>query len=472
MVFSSLNFLFLFLTALLVCYFLLPVRFRSARNGILLAFSLFFYGYAGGKYLLLMLFSVAVNYISGLFVCQGSQRMRKTVMVLSVICNLALLGWFKYAMFTAGVLNDLGLSVPIPRVVLPVGISFFTFQGMSYVLDVYRGDAPVEKNPLWVALYISLFPQLVAGPIVRYITVAEEIRVRRENLDEFVDGAIRFLLGLSKKMLLANPLGQVADAAFATPLSQLSAGMGWLGMVAYGLQIYFDFSGYSDMAIGLGKMFGFHFLENFEYPYISKSVTEFWRRWHISLGTWFRDYVYIPLGGNRCVRWKQIRNILVVWALTGFWHGAQWNFLMWGLYYGLLLLGEKYLWGKWVEKLPTPLRHIYALLLVFFGWIFFRAESLPYAAGMIKVMFGLGSGGIADQAVYYLLQFKWELMIAVVAALPVKQWAERLLSKGEKSVPAEVIGLFGTRILALSLGFFSFVKLVSSTFNPFIYFRF
>ena len=472
MVFSSLNFLFLFSLGLLVCYFILPERWREGRNFVLLIFSLFFYGYAGMQFLPLMLISILINYSFGLLVCIQRMQIRKVFAMLAVAGNLALLGWFKYAMFTAEVLNNLGLSVPIPQVALPIGISFFTFQGISYVLDVYRGDAEAERNPLRVALYIALFPQLVAGPIVRYTTVASEICARHETVDDFADGVVRFLLGLAKKMLLANPLGQIADAAFATNIPNLSVAMAWLGVLAYTGQIYFDFSGYSDMAIGLGRVFGFHFLENFNYPYISKSITEFWRRWHISLSSWFRDYVYIPLGGNRCSCLKQIRNILLVWCLTGFWHGAEWTFLCWGLYYGILLMGERFVWGKVLDKLPTFLRRCYVLLLVILGWLLFRAESLPYAWGMLKVMFGLGGTGLAGQATYWLLEFRWELIAAVICAMPVKKWAEKLLDCNYDRKWAAVISICGPKVLALALGFLSVIKLVSSTFNPFIYFRF
>lgn len=472
MVFSSLNFLFLFFPCLLVCYFVLPERWRKGRNFVLLAFSLFFYGYAGMQFLPLMVVSILINYLFGLLVRIRKMRVRKVFAVLAVTCNLALLGWFKYAVFTAEVLNGLGLAVPIPQVILPIGISFFTFQGMSYVLDVYRGDAEAERNPLRVALYIALFPQLVAGPIVRYTTVASEIRARHETVDGFADGTVRFLLGLAKKMLLANPLGQIADAAFATSIPNLSTAMAWLGVLAYTGQIYFDFSGYSDMAIGLGRIFGFHFLENFNYPYISKSITEFWRRWHISLSSWFRDYVYIPLGGNRCSSLKQVRNILIVWCLTGFWHGAHWTFLCWGLYYGILLMGERFVWGKALDKLPAFLRHFYTLFLVVLGWLLFRAESLPYALGVFKVMFGLGGTGLAGQATYWLLEFRWELAAAAVCALPIKKWAETWLTRYRDCGWAVAVSAWGPKALALSLGFLSVVKLVTSTFNPFIYFQF
>ncbi len=473
MVFSSVSFIFVFLPALLVLYFVLPARFRGARNMVLLGFSLFFYAYGGPKFLLLMLTSIAINYVFGLLVAAGSDQKRKLAAVGSVVCNLALLGWFKYACFLATSLAGLGLPVPIPQITLPIGISFFTFQGMSYVLDVYRKDTAPERNPLLVALYISLFPQLVAGPIVRYSTVADEIRTRRETVDDFTEGAVRFLFGLAKKMLLANALGQVADAAFSTPAAQLSTAMAWLGLAAYTVQIYFDFSGYSDMAIGLGRMFGFHFLENFNYPYISKSVTEFWRRWHISLSTWFRDYVYIPLGGNRCSKGRHIFNLLLVWSLTGFWHGAAWNFLCWGFYYAVLLIGERYLWGRFVEKLPGLLRHVYALMLVMLGWLLFRAGSLGQIFDFGKVLFGLGGTSLWDnQFLYFFLQYRWELLVALVAALPVKNILADLLAKHRGSVWADLGVLWGPRLLALALGFFSLVKLLSSTFNPFIYFRF
>ena len=323
MVFSSISFLTFFLPCLLACYFLIPSRFRSARNGVLLIFSLIFYACGGPKFLLLMLLSIAVNYVCGLFASSSYGRnVRRTAMWASVVIGIGLLGYFKYAGFFAEIVNSLGMAVPVPEIALPVGISFYTFQGLSYVIDVYRNDADVQKNPFKIALYISLFPQLVAGPIVRYTTVAEEISSRRESLSEISDGIVRFIFGLAKKMILANSMGEVADAAFSQNADEMSVAFAWVGALAYTAQIYFDFSAYSDMAIGLGKIFGFHFLENFDYPYISKSVTEFWRRWHISLSTWFRDYIYIPLGGSYCSGKRQIFNMFVVWACTGMWHGA------------------------------------------------------------------------------------------------------------------------------------------------------
>ncbi len=459
MVFSSYIFLFLFFTTLLALYFLLPARFREGRNLVLLLFSLFFYFCGGPKYLSLMLFSIAVNYLSGLLV----QGKRRWALLFGMVANLALLGWFKYAVFFAENLKALGIPLTIPHVVLPVGISFFTFQGMSYVIDVYRGEAVPEKNPLRLALYISLFPQLVAGPIVRYTTVAEELRCRRESFDEFAAGAMRFCFGFAKKMLLANNLGLMADTAFSA--SSLSAPAAWLGALAYTGQIYFDFSGYSDMAIGLGRIFGFHFEENFNYPYIARSITEFWRRWHMSLSGWFKDYVYIPLGGSRCSRAKQIRNIFVVWLLTGFWHGAAWNFILWGLWFALLLLGERYVWKNVLAKLPRALQHGYAMLLVLFSWVLFRCESLGAVGRYLSAMFGFG-GGDQGLAIYFIKQYGVYLMIGIVASLPIKDALEKKLQHREGLLA------WGSALLALLLLALSFLQLISSTFNPFIYYRF
>ena len=471
MVFSSMTFLFVFLPLLLAAYYLLPARARAWRNGVLLAFSLFFYAYGGPPFLLLMLLSIAVNYTGALWAAPG-RRHPKAAMIAATAVDLALLGWFKYAVFLFSNLARVWTGLPVPEVTLPIGISFFTFQGLSYVLDVYRGQAQPQRNPLHVALYISLFPQLVAGPIVRYTTVAEEILTRRETFSGFSAGAVRFLFGLAKKMLLANQLGLMADEIFAVRPEFFTVSLTWLGAIAYTGQIYFDFSGYSDMAIGLGHMFGFHFLENFNYPYLSRSVTEFWRRWHISLSTWFRDYVYIPLGGNRCSAARHIRNILVVWALTGFWHGAAWTFLAWGLYYALLLLGEKYLWGRALERLPAPVRHIYALVLILLGWVIFRAETLTYAGQFIAAMFGAAAGGWADgRSLYYLLQFRWELLLAIPACLPLRDWALRRLEARDTALSGLVL-TWGPKAAALGLFALSFLRLVSSSYNPFIYFRF
>ena len=334
---------------------------------------------------------------------------------------------------------------------------------------MYRGDAAVQRDPLKLALYIAFFPQLVAGPIVRYTTVAEEIDERHESVSEFSAGAVRFLFGLGKKMLLANAVARIADAAFAAVMPSVL--FAWLGAVAYTFQIYFDFSAYSDMAIGLGRMFGFHFLENFNYPYVARSVTEFWRRWHISLSTWFRDYVYIPLGGNRCSRARNVWNLFVVWFLTGMWHGASWNFIAWGLWFFVLLVGEKLLWGKALERLPSLVRHAYAMVLVVFSWVLFRAETLTAAAAYFAAMFGSSGVWCGSRAVYYALEFWPELLCCCIAALPVKQWLETALQKRD-AAPARAVLTWGPKLAAMALLACSYCKLVTGSFNPFIYFRF
>ena len=474
MVFSSGSFLFLFLPSLLTVYFLIPQRHHELKNMVFLLFSLVFYSYGGWRLLPIILTSILINYFSGRLVAPGRRdERRKHFLVLAVICNLALLFWFKYVGFFTAILHGAFQSVPVLQVVLPIGISFYTFQGISYVVDVYRGTAPSEKNLLRVALYIAMFPQLLAGPIVRYNTIAKEIRKRRETLEDFYEGAIRFLFGLAKKMLLANQMAMIADAAFAASPGELTTGLAWLGVIAYTAQIYFDFSGYSDMVLGLGRMFGFHLLENFNYPYISKSITEFWRRWHISLSTWFRDYLYIPLGGNRVSRTKQIRNLLIVWGLTGFWHGAAWNFLLWGLFYALLLIGERYLWGAAVSRLPKPFQHVYALFCIMMGWLIFRAEGLAQIGVYLEALFGLGAAGAwSGQVTYLLLQFRWELILAVAASLPLRDKVKGYLeARQHRRIPALLL-CWGVPVLAGVLGLLAGLQLLGSSFNPFIYFQF
>lgn len=469
MVFSSFVFLFLFLPALLAVYFLTPKRCRRLRNTWLLLFSLMFYGYGGPRFLLLMLASIFINYLGGLFAAPGKKGCR-AARVLAVLANLGLLGWFKYADFFRDSVGLLGFQLPIPDIVLPIGISFFTFQGMSYTLDVASGQAQPEKNPLRVALYISLFPQLVAGPIVRYTTVADEIKARNETTDDFAAGAVRFLFGLAKKLVIANGVGQVADAVYALSTESLSVLLAWLGTICYTLQIYFDFSAYSDMAIGLGRIFGFHFLENFNYPYISRSLTEFWRRWHISLSTWFRDYVYIPLGGNRRGKGAQIRNLLIVWGLTGLWHGAAWNFVLWGLYYAILLIGEKYLWGKRLEALGF-FRHVYALFFINLGWVLFRAEGMAQIKTMLSAMFG-GAPLQNGMFFYYCRENGLLLLLALLACLPWKSWVQNALERRADRPFCRFLLIFWPRCAALVLLAVCYIRLLSSTFNPFIYFRF
>ena len=470
MVFSSLIFLLFFLTALYVCYFIVPRRWRWLRNCVLLVFSLFFYRCGGADYLPLLLASILINYLGGLLAASERPALRKLGLWGAAALGLGLLGWFKYAGFAAENLAALGLPVEVPQIVLPIGISFFTFQGLSYVIDVYRGDARCQKNPLYVALYVALFPQLVAGPIVRYTTVEEEIVQRNESLEEFSQGVVRFLFGLGKKMLLANAMGEIADGVFAQSPETMALSLAWIGAAAYTFQIYFDFSAYSDMAIGLGRMFGFHFLENFNYPYISKSIAEFWRRWHISLASWVRDYVYIPLGGSRCSVGRNVRNMAVVWLLTGLWHGAAWTYVAWGGMMLVLLAGEKYCWGRGLSRLPGPVQHLYTIVLVVFSMVMFRSSGIGYGLSYFRSMVGLG-GRPDGQAVYYLLEYWPEWIACVLASLPVKVWVQRSLERREGLLPALTLE-WGPKIAALGLLGLSYTKLATGSFNPFIYFQF
>lgn len=475
MVFSSLSFLIFFLPVVLIFYYGIPQHLRKGRNTMLLLASLLFYACSGVRYLALILFTIALDYLCGLICGLHHKRysfgIRRFGVVLAAAGSLGLLGYFKYAGFFTSNLNALGLPIPILDIALPIGISFYTFQGLSYVIDVYRGNAPVQRNPVAVALYISLFPQLVAGPIVRYAEIAGEIDGRNESLSEFAAGFTRFCFGLGKKMLLANPMGEIADDIFAFPAAALPAGLAWAGALAYTFQIYFDFSAYSDMAIGLGRMFGFHFSENFNYPYIAKSVTEFWRRWHISLSGWFRDYVYIPLGGNRCGRWKHIRNLAIVWLLTGLWHGAAWNYVFWGLWYLVFLLGEKFLWGEHLEHLPTPFQWLYTMLIVVIGWVFFRASDMGTAITYLRSMLGMGSGIQASSAVYYLLEYWPEWLCAAAACLPIRRYLQSALERCSNHISDQLL-LWWPKAASLILLAVSYMKLVSGSFNPFIYFQF
>lgn len=473
MLFSSLIFLFVFLPMVLFIYYCAP---KKLKNLVLLIFSLFFYGYGEPKSLFVMLLSIIMNYVFGLLVdrYRSSKSKAYTILTLTAIGNLAVIGYYKYTDFFIENFNAIfGLSVPLLHIIMPIGISFFTFQGMSYVIDVYREHGKAQKNPLNVALYISLFPQLIAGPIVRYETVAEQINERHVDIDKFTMGIERFILGLSKKVLIANSMGLIADEVFAISTPQLSVLLAWVGVLAYTAQIYFDFSGYSDMAIGLGRMFGFEFLENFNYPYVAKSITDFWRRWHISLSTWFRDYVYIPLGGNRVSQGKLIRNILLVWLLTGFWHGAAWNFIAWGLYFGLLLMLEKFVIGNYLKKLWRPLQHIYALLFIILGWLLFRAETLSYAIDYFVVMFGLsGQQIISSQALYYIFEYKVEFIIATIVAMPVYPLLQEKLVNMKNKTLSITINYYVKHFILIALVGICIMYLINSTFNPFIYFRF
>ena len=399
MVFSSLEFLLMFLTITLLVYFIVPLK---IRNIVLLIVSLIFYGWGEPVYVFLMIFTIAVDYIFGLLVERNlkkdDRKRAKTCLVLSIVINLSILGFFKYYDFFVSNLRLIpGLSgLPLLGLSLPIGISFYTFQALSYVIDVYRGDTSAQHNAAAFGAYVTLYPQLIAGPIVRYKDVDDQLTEREHSVPLFADGVRTFAAGMGKKVLLANMAGQLWEYFKATPTGERTVVGAWLGMLCYTFQIYFDFSGYSDMAIGLGKMIGFRFLENFNYPYISKSITEFWRRWHISLGTWFREYVYIPLGGNRCSRAKNLRNIFIVWFLTGFWHGASWNYILWGLYYFVLLMIEKTFLLEKLKKAPAVVSHIYTMFFVVIGWLLFVFEDLSTGVVWLGNMFGVGVSGVAS----------------------------------------------------------------------------
>ena len=467
MVFSSLYFLFLYLPIVLFAYYVTPLR---LRNGVLLVLNLIFYAWGEPVYILIMFASIAIDYTHGMLVerCKqrGNERGARLAVASSVVFNLALLFFFKYWDFIAGSLAAVGLSfMPKLGLRLPIGISFYTFQTMSYTIDVYRGDAKVQKNIVNFGTFVTLFPQLIAGPIIKYKDLGEQIDQRSHSPEQFASGVQVFVVGLAKKVLLANNLGMLWDTYKALPASQLTTAGAWLGIIAFSLQLYFDFSGYSDMAVGLGRMLGFEFMRNFNYPYISRSVTEFWRRWHISLGTWFREYMYIPLGGNRVSRPRLFFNLLVVWAATGIWHGASWNFLLWGLYFAALLILEKAVLLRVLEKLPRALQHLYAIFLAVVSWAIFAVEDLGHLGVYLKAMFGFAQGGLADGAFrYHLVSYLPVLMIAAVASTPlgVKLW-KRLPERPMKLV-LPVLLLAG---LTLSTAY-----LVDATYNPFLYFRF
>ena len=398
--------------------------------------------------------------------------MRIITLFVSLLLTLSFLFYYKYAVFAVANINRFfGSSLPIPQIVLPIGISFFTFQSMSYVIDVYRREIPAQKNPLKLALYVSLFPQLIAGPIVRYVDVYKQIDARSVNLEKFASGVQRFIVGLGKKVLLANILGETADKIFAMQYGEITAATAWLGAVCYTMQIYFDFSGYSDMAIGLGRMFGFEFLENFRLPYISTSITEFWRRWHISLSTWFRDYVYIPLGGNR--RGNVYIHLLIVFVLTGFWHGAAWNFLFWGLWHGFFLILERVVRAKIKMKIsvPSPLKWLYAMLVVLLGWVLFRADSLSQAWLYLRTMFGAAEYGfIPFDTIYYL--DNRTLAMLIVAAFVSSPLPQKIAARLGRCAKGQAAILVAQKASLLALLFASIVFIANSSYNPFIYFRF
>ena len=466
MIFSSIPFLFFFFPFFLLLYYLIPFKYK---NLILLIFSLVFYAWGEPIYITLMIFSSVVDYVNGLMIekHKDNKKIKNIFMIGSIIINLSLLGFFKYADFLINSINNIfNTTIPLLKLGLPIGISFFTFQTMSYSIDVYRGEVKAEKNFLTFMTYVSMFPQLIAGPIVRYETVSQELHEREINFKHFSNGFLRFMRGLFKKVLIANNVGYLWSVMSTNPnISVLGA---WLGIIAYSFQIYFDFSGYSDMAIGMGKMLGFNYLENFNYPYIAKSITDFWRRWHISLSTWFRDYVYIPLGGSRVKKIINIRNIFIVWMLTGLWHGASWNFVIWGMYYGILLLLEKFVLKKYIDKLPNILKHIYTIILVIIGWLIFAFEDMNMLIDYVKTMFGLNGEFINSTFIYYFTNYFIILLIATILSTPVYEKLENILKN--KKYPWIKFSI--TLIVYIVLLIITTAYLVSDTYNPFLYFRF
>ena len=491
MVFSDLFFLYIFIPAAAICYALGrcgdSARAKSLQNGraprysdvnlcpysnaVLIIFSLIFYAWGEPVYVFLMIASVFMNWIIGLFIDRG-RRKSKPALVVGLIMNIGIIAVFKYADFLVETLNFTGLSIPKPGIALPIGISFFTFQSISYIIDVYRGEVRAQRSYFSLLLYISMFPQLIAGPIVRYSTISGEINQRKITFDDIAEGSFRFLIGLGKKVILANQLSEISSTFLDGDFGSLSTGGAWLGILAYTMQIYFDFSGYSDMAIGMGRCMGFHFDENFKYPYISRTITEFWRRWHISLGSFFRDYVYIPLGGNRK---HQPLNLLIVWFLTGLWHGASWNFVLWGLYFGVIILIEKFTIMKIKDKIPAVFLHIYSLFVIIFGWVIFYFVDFSRLGGFIQILFGGGAaGGWNLVAQNELTGNLWLLIAAVVCCLPVSRLFRMLYdNSANKDGAGQEVILTGLKtVSAAALLIVCTLLLIGSTTNPFLYLRF
>lgn len=492
MVFSSLIFLCIFLPIMIIGYYVLP---KKCRNIYLLLGSLFFYAWGEPKYIFLMLASIVGNYLFGMLIHYSAVKdniaLKKSVLAMTVAFNIGLLIYFKYFVLIMSTARDLfNENIIVPEIALPIGISFFTFQGMSYVIDVYRQDyllkedgsriELVQKNPINLALYISMFPQLIAGPIVRYGDIKDYLKERKTDSDKFVSGIERFIVGLAKKVILANSLGEVADKIFTADVNYIGTACSWIGIVFFTIQIYFDFSGYSDMAIGLGRMFGFEFMENFNYPYISKSITEHWRRWHISLSTWFKDYVYIPLGGNR--KGNVYFNLFVVFLATGIWHGAAWGYLLWGLWHGLFSLIERYLRVKKVKiKAPGIIKWAYTMMVIFIGFVLFKLEELPPALEYLSVMFHIKKYDyVAFSPAFYLdNKVIFIFIVSVLACLP---WKEYYRKYADKNADTSVIKIMEScpsivvesvkRVILVCLFVLSFMFIVNSTYNPFIYFRF
>ena len=468
MLFSSMTFIYVFLPIVGALYLLAR---KDLQNYILLAASILFYAWGEPRYLAIMLLTILANYIGANYISRSHNvKHRKAILVLTIFINLSFLFYFKYFNFVIENINDLfAANIKAIKVIMPIGISFYTFQAMSYLVDVYRGDVKVQKNIYNLALYICLFPQLIAGPIVKYHDIDEQINSRIVSFDKVAYGIKRFIIGLSKKMLIANTLGAVADKIFAQPVEQFDCLTAWIGAFAYSLQLFYDFSGYSDMAIGLGSIFGFKFLENFNYPYISKSITEFWRRWHISLSTWFKEYLYIPLGGNRVSKARNYVNLFIVFLATGFWHGAAWNFIFWGLWHGVFIIFEKM--SGWHKKTGgfflNLIQHIYCVLAFVIGWVMFRADNMVYAWSYIKNMFGFESQHkIAYEFAYYIDNIEIiAFCTAIICAMPV--FNKMLEIKYEHKVLRSVINIWLTVLFIVSTA-----SIAASTYNPFIYFRF
>ena len=464
MVFSSILFLFYFLPAILILYYLSP---KKSKNAVLFFGSLFFYAWGEPVHVGLLILSTVFNYFFGIQIekAENDKKKKKIMLTIGIALNLLLLVVFKYTNFLIETLNLVLIhDIPLTKITLPIGISFFTFQTMSYIIDVYRKNAKAQKNYINFGTYVALFPQLVAGPIVRYNSIDEQLTKRRETIEGFTKGIKCFTIGLAKKVLIANNIGLLWESINSMPISEISVLTSWLGVIAYALQIYFDFSGYSDMAIGLGKMFGFEFEINFNYPYISKSITEFWRRWHISLSTWFKEYVYIPLGGNRKGRARTYLNLFIVWTLTGIWHGAGMNFVAWGVYYALVLILEKSFLEKILKKLPSGLTMLYSFVLVLIGWVLFASSDLASAVSYLKVMFGMGKNPAVDGIfIYNLRSYALLLAIGLIGAFPYpkKAWTKLTQCKNSVALLAVIV------MLLLCTAY-----LIDSSYNPFLYFRF
>ncbi len=489
MVFSDLFFLYIFIPAEMLCYALArcadsayvksmgsghysaPANTMPYSNAVLIIFSLIFYAWGEPTYIALMIISIIINYIAGLCIDRG-RRKSKAALIVGIVINIGLIGVFKYANLIMETLGFMGLPVESPGIALPIGISFYTFQALSYLVDVYRGEVCAQRSFAALLLYISMFPQLIAGPIVRYSTIAAEINIRRITFEDISEGSFRFLTGLGKKVILANELSEISSKFLDGNLDSLTTGGAWLGIAAYTLQIYFDFSGYSDMAIGMGRCLGFHFNDNFKYPYISCTITEFWRRWHISLSSFFRDYVYIPLGGNRK---HQPLNILVVWFLTGLWHGASWNFVLWGLYFGAIVLLEKYTILKTRDKIPSFFLHIYSLFLIIFGWVIFYFEDFSRLGQFIRILFGGGAGAWDIVVQNELFGSIWLLLAAVICCLPIAPCIQKLYDRAGRApdgAGAAAFLTFSKIVCAFALLAASTLLLIGNTTNAFLYTRF